>query len=109
MGPLRLMALVPQYPGARAVRGVHHEAALVLRNRNLKIVCHDAQPPGLCRQKHPVVLFQEPVLCIEVAGGSPVTSPHKDKANWVTSGSRPISSTANLHLVPTAGQAAQGK
>lgn len=114
-GPLRLIALVPQQ-GTRAVRGIRHEAVLFFRNRNLKIVCHDAQSPGHCRQKHPAVLFQEPGLCIEVAGGSPVTSPHKDRANWDTSDSRAISFTANLHLVLggpgyvlTAGQAAQEK
>ena len=115
-GPLRLMALVLQHPGARAVRGVRHEAVLFFRNRNLKIVCCGAQPPGHCRQKHPAVLLLEPGMYIEVAGGSPVTSPHKNTANWGTSDSRAISFTANLHLIlsvpgyiPTAGQAAWGK
>ena len=34
-----------------------------------------------------------------MADGSPITSPHKDKANWDTSDSRAISFTANQHLV----------
>lgn len=55
-------------------------------------------------------------LCIEVAGGSPITSPAKDRANWDTSDSRALSTTADSHIVqggpgdvPTAGQpTAQG-
>lgn len=115
-GLLRLTALAPPHSGARAGRGVHCETALVFRNRNLKAVCRNAQPPGHCGQKHPAVLFQGPGLCIEVAGGSPITSPAKDRANWDTSDSRALSTTADSHIVqggpgdvPTAGQpTAQG-